>query len=46
VMYFDTYPNHDINSFDGVWNVYPFFQSGIIAISDTNNGLYLVKASN
>ena len=45
IMYFDTYPNHDISSFDGVWNAYPFFQSGIIAISDTNTGLYLVKAS-
>ena len=46
VMYFDTYPESDLSSFDGVWNSYPFFQSGIIAISDGQGGLFLVKASN
>lgn len=45
IMYFDTYPQSDLSSFDGVWNVYPFFQSGIIAISDGQSGLFLVKAS-
>ena len=45
IMYFDTYPESDLSSFDGVWNVYPFFQSGIIAISDGQSGLFLVKAS-
>ncbi len=45
VMYFDTYPESDLGSFNGVWNIYPFFQSGIIAISDSNSGLFLVKAS-
>ena len=45
VMYFDTYPESDLSSFDGVWNIYPFFQSGIIAISDGQSGLFLVKAS-
>ncbi|MGB2305377.1 MAG: choice-of-anchor B family protein [Flavobacteriaceae bacterium] len=45
VGFFDTFPEHDNTSFDGVWNVYPYFDSGIIVISDSNSGLFLVKAS-
>ena len=45
IAFFDTYPESDIASFDGVWNVYPFFQSGIIAIGDGLGGLFLVKTS-
>ena len=33
-------------SFNGVWNVYPFFSSGVILISDINSGLFIVKSSN
>ncbi|MDG1264052.1 MAG: choice-of-anchor B family protein [Flavobacteriaceae bacterium] len=43
--FFDTFPNHDNPTFDGVWNVYPYFESGVIVISDSNSGLFLVKAS-
>ena len=32
-------------AFEGVWNVYPFFESGVIAINDINSGIFLVKAS-
>lgn len=46
VGFFDSYPENNNASFDGVWNVYPFFQSGIIAVSDTNRGLFLVQRSN
>ena len=45
VGFFDTFPNHDNPTFDGVWNVYPYFESGVIVISDSNSGLFLVKAS-
>jgi choice-of-anchor B domain-containing protein len=45
VGFFDTFPEHDNTSFDGVWNVYPYFESGVIVISDSNSGLFLVKAS-
>ncbi len=45
VAFFDTFPEHDNTSFDGVWNVYPYFESGVIVISDSNSGLFLVKAS-
>ena len=45
VMYFDTHVLNDDTTFNGVWNVYPFFQSGVIAISDSQEGLFLVKPS-
>jgi len=41
--YFDTYPEGDGNSFDGAWNVYPFFPSGNVLISDFNRGFFLVR---
>jgi choice-of-anchor B domain-containing protein len=43
--FFDTYPQDNNAKFDGVWNVYPYFESGVIAINDINSGLFLVKAS-
>ena len=43
--FFDTYPQDNDAKFDGVWNVYPYFESGVIAINDINSGLFLVKAS-
>ena len=43
VGFFDTYPANDRTAFDGAWNVYPFFESGIIAVSDLNSGLFLIK---
>ena len=46
IGFFDTYPENDSNSFNGVWNVYPYFDSGVIAISDSNRGLFLVRRSN
>lgn len=42
VAYFDTYPNNDSASYDGAWNVYPFFPSGSIIISDQYRGLIVV----
>lgn len=41
--HFDTYPSGNSASFDGAWNVYPYFESGKILISDINTGLYIVK---
>jgi len=38
----DTYPFSDSASFVGAWGAFPFFDSGTIAISDINSGLYLV----
>jgi len=44
IGYFDTYPQNDKTVFAGAWNVYPFFESGLILISDINSGLFLVKS--
>jgi choice-of-anchor B domain-containing protein len=43
IGHFDTYTSSDTASFDGAWNVYPYFASGKILISDINTGLYIVK---
>ena len=43
--FFDTYPEDDETAFDGAWNVYPFFESGNIVISDINRGLFIVRKS-
>lgn len=43
LAYFDTFPQNNSTSFNGSWSNYPFFESGIIAVSDINNGLFLLK---
>ncbi len=45
VGFFDTFPQNDGLNFDGAWNVYPFFESGNLVVSDINSGFYLVKSS-
>ncbi len=45
IGYFDTYPENDNAAFNGVWNVYPFFESKNIVISDIEKGLFVVKKS-
>jgi choice-of-anchor B domain-containing protein len=44
--YFDTFPSSNVADFNGVWSVYPYFESGKIIISDINRGLFVVKKSN
>ena len=39
----DTYAVDDVSGFNGAWGVYPFFNSGTIAVSDIDSGLYLLK---
>ena len=41
--YFDTYPSNNGANFNGVWNVYPYFSSGKIVVSDINKGLFIIK---
>lgn len=40
---FDTHPASNSADFHGAWNVYPFFKSGNIIISDLDEGLVIVK---
>ncbi|WP_396591105.1 choice-of-anchor B family protein [Allomuricauda sp. R78024] len=46
IAFFDTYPSNNTARFDGVWSVYPFFESGKIIINDTDSGLFVVQKSN
>lgn len=43
VGFFDTYPENNNANFNGVWNVYPYFPSGNIIISDINNGFFIIR---
>lgn len=45
IGFFDTYPENDNAAFNGVWNVYPFFESGNIVISDIERGLFIIRKS-
>ncbi|TYA60083.1 choice-of-anchor B family protein [Formosa maritima] len=45
IGYFDTYPENNNTSFKGAWNVYPYFASGNIIVSDINRGLFIVRKS-
>ena len=45
VGFFDTYPANDAAEFNGVWNVYPFFPSGNIILSDIEKGLFIIRKS-
>ena len=44
--FFDTFPANDTPLFDGVWSVYPYFESGKIILSDISSGLFVVQKSN
>ena len=45
VGFFDTFPENNGANFNGVWSVYPYFESKVIVVSDSNRGLFLVKAT-
>lgn len=45
VAYFDTWPDDDGASFNGLWSVYPFFESGTIIGSDLERGLFVWQGS-
>ncbi len=44
--YFDTYPSSNGAAFNGTWSNYPYFASGVIAVSGIDEGLFLLKLSN
>lgn len=45
IGYFDTYPIDDDAKFNSAWSNYPYFSSGIVAVSAIEEGLFLVKPS-
>jgi len=45
IGFFDTYPSSDTVGFSGAWNVYPYFPSGNIIVSDMQSGLFIIRKS-
>jgi choice-of-anchor B domain-containing protein len=43
VAFFDTFPTHGDPTFEGTWSNYPFFESGTIAVSGIDEGLFLLR---
>ena len=43
IGYFDVYPSNDAASFNGTWSNYPYFPSGVVAVSHIEEGLFLLK---
>ncbi|MBC8754400.1 choice-of-anchor B family protein [Kordia sp. YSTF-M3] len=45
IGFFDTFPTGDQAIFSGAWNIYPYFESGNIVVSDINSGLFIIRKS-
>jgi choice-of-anchor B domain-containing protein len=45
VGYFDIYPQGDAPQFNGNWNNYPFYQSGVVVLSGIEQGLFVLRPS-
>jgi choice-of-anchor B domain-containing protein len=43
VAFFDVYPSSNSAQFNGSWSNYPFFSSGVVAVSHIEQGLFLLK---
>ena len=43
VAYFDVHPEGDEAYFNATWSVYPYFESGVVALSSVERGLFLVR---
>lgn len=41
--FIDTFPENDNTAFSGAWNIYPFFESGNILVSDIEGGMFIVR---
>lgn len=43
VNHLDTYPSDNTAGFKGAWSTYPFFDNGLVLISDMSRGLFITK---
>ena len=43
VAYFDTFPQGEDVQFGGQWSNYPYFESGIVAVTSGSEGLFIVR---
>lgn len=41
--FFDTHPPNDGVSFDGSWSNYPYYDSGIVAVTSADEGLFILR---
>ncbi|MCW5518324.1 choice-of-anchor B family protein [Aureitalea sp. L0-47] len=46
IGYFDTHPDNQNVSYTGAWNVYPYFESGNIIVSNIDGGFFIVRDEN
>jgi len=44
IGFFDTYTANNDASYEGVWNIYPYFPSGNITINDRSGGFFVVRS--
>lgn len=42
VAFFDTHPSNSETAFAGAWGSYPFFESGVVVVSNIEDGLYVL----
>jgi choice-of-anchor B domain-containing protein len=42
VAFFDCYPSSNAAAFNGTWSNYPYFPSGVVAVSHIEDGLFLL----
>jgi choice-of-anchor B domain-containing protein len=43
VGFFDTRPDSEAPVFEGTWSNYPYFSDGLVALSDIDRGLFLLR---
>lgn len=43
VAWFDTQPGNDDADFGGTWSVYPYLPSGVVLLSDREQGLFVLR---
>ncbi len=43
VAFFDTYPEHDSAALDGAFSAYPYLPGGLVAVSDIQGGLFMLR---
>lgn len=43
IAYFDSHPSNNSVGYSGAWNVYPYFASGNIIISNLDGGFFIVR---
>lgn len=41
--FFDTYPANDSANFNGTWSNYPYYESGVVGVSDINRGFFVLQ---